>query len=240
VAETIITTPEPCVNSESSDNDSLIQGNPYRSFTFPPIGEEPFNLDPYELKRVWGGELPSSEKATTDIFTEVIGRTFKLLPQVRLRHYTGVGMRIDFIGLDRTRAVAEPIGFEMKTGDLGDRDFRKFTHSIRQSIDYAKSTIEDSRCAVWSGKPLRFVFQFPCPYQVYENDNRMWRLDQRDLWAQGVLKLATESAVGAMCYVPRRRDWGMFLGGHPAWWVKGGPTHLAKIHSRAKNVGSAA
>lgn len=213
----------------------------FPSHKFPALGEEPFNLTPEEMAVAWGSsEQPESEAATAPLFEGIIKPSFKFVKEVWMRHFTGARLRIDYVAFDRSGQIPDPIGFELKKGRAVADDFSGFTHAVRQSIDYSKSTIQDSRAQRCNGASLRYVFVFPCPYQIYEHDNSRWRTSYRDLWAQGILKLATESGVGAMGYVPRKKDWGLFLGGHPAWWLKSGPTELAKNHSRAKNVGSAA
>lgn len=211
----------------------------YPDCVFPKAGAEPFNLSEEEMLEVWGEDIPKTEADTEKAFESIVGQYFSLYPQVRLSHPSGANLRIDYIGFDRRSSIDGPIGFELRRATIGSNESSAFTHAVRQSVDYARSTISDPRTTRCAGMSPRFVFVFPCPYQIYERDNRKWKSTYRDLWAQGVLKLTTESAVGAMGYVPRRKDWGLFLAGHPAWWLKSGPTQLALNHSRVKHVGSA-
>jgi hypothetical protein len=207
---------------------------------YPTFDAEPFILSDDELREAWGDDPPKAEREVVEAFSRLMSPTFKLHHEVNLKHYSGAPLRIDFVGLDRQRRIEQPIGFELKRGGMESDDFSTFTHAVRQATDYAKSTIQDDRARVWVGAPLRFVFVFPCPYLIYENDNRRTKTSYRDLWAQGVLKLSTEAGVGAISRVPRKHDWGFFLAGHPAWWLSSGPTPLALSHARSKNVGSAA
>jgi hypothetical protein len=207
---------------------------------FPTYDADPFILSDDELREAWGADPPKAEREVVERFKAIMSPTFKLVHEVNLTHSSGTPLRIDFVGLDRQRRIEQPIGFELKRGGLESEDFSDFTHAVRQATDYSKSTIQDHRANVWVGAPLRFVFVFPCPYLIYEHDNRRTKCSYRDLWAQGALKLSTESGVGAISWIPRKHDWGFFLAGHPAWWLSSGPTSLAFAHARAKNVGSAA
>jgi hypothetical protein len=208
---------------------------------FPDPGKEPFALSEEEMLEAWGAFIPpQAENETSAIFEQVMGEYFHLRSEVWLKHLDGSSLRIDYVGFDKRKAIIEPIGFEVKRGRISEDDFSKFTQSIRQAVDYSRCVISDQRATVANGKPLRFVFLFPCPYQIYENDNNRWHTGYRDLWAQGVLKLASESGVGAMGQIPRKREWAMFLGGHPAWWKTAGFTDLALRHARARKLGSAA
>lgn len=219
--------------------DSFVSNVTVDAHKFPEVGGEPFNLSDEELCEAWGvvPDNQAPEEITSKLFRSIVEPSFTLRSEVWLKHHTGNSLRIDYVGFDRTRKIDGPIGFEIKRAGISTDDFSSFSNSLRQAQDYADCVISDSRATVWRGHSLRYVFMFPCPYQIYEADNRKWRTSYRDLWAQGALKIASQSGVGAMGYVPRKRDWGMFLGGHPAWWMKSGPTHLMLSHKRAEKIG---
>lgn len=213
-------------------------GSPHK---FPEIGKEPFNLSDEELAEAWEASPPPvTEDEVTERFQAIFSPQFKLIPQVWLSHPSGKSLRIDFVGMDKSRTVADPVGFELKRGRINEDNFSRFTDAVKQAIDYSQCTISDHRATTWRGAPLRLSFVFPCPYHIYENDNNRYRTSYRDLWAQGALKQASGFGVGAIQYVPRRKQWGAFLAGQPAWWQKAGFTDLATKHNRASRVGSAA
>jgi hypothetical protein len=208
----------------------------------PLCGDEPFNLSPSEILDAWGQpQPPATEAETSKCFERIVGPTFDLVPQVWLRAPCGQRLRIDYVGAEKGGKWPSLFGFELKNGSREAENFTEFSTALAQAQDYSQCRIESDIFgrSEWFSKYLRHVFLFPCPYVVYEQDNHRYRLSAADFWAQGAGKLAAKSGVGVMSYIPRRRDWGMFLAGHPAYWLKTGVTHLGQRHAVGERLASA-
>lgn len=216
---------------------------PNRPFSthFPPLGQEPFNLVPDDLTDAEAyPQLPTAEKEIRTYFEALAEPTFTLYPEVFMRTPGGDRIRIDYVGREKTGTVKGLVGFEMKSGTVGSAGFTDFSAAIAQSIDYSKARITSDLVdqSDWFGTTLKYVFQFPCPYRIYEFENSKTVMRRADMWAQGALKVAGKFGVGAIGYVPSHRDWGCILAGHAAFWMKTGPTDLALRHAKRNQAGS--
>lgn len=208
---------------------------------FPETGEEIFNLSPQELQEAWGQcTLPSDERETRKCFEKIASARFELYPEIQIRMPFARPIRIDYIGLDRSGQVQGTIGFEIKSPKVIVENYNDFSSAIAQAVDYSKGIIQTgiAQHQELHERMPRWVFVFPCPYRVYEFRNGSVALTQRDHWAQGTLKLSGLFGVGAIHYDPKQADWGCFLAGHPAFWMKTGPTYLATRHSKSGTLGS--
>jgi hypothetical protein len=227
--------------SRMTDAEPSLIVPPFPPPGYPQIGYEPFNLTPEEIEAAWN--LPvsreSKEPRCSEYFAGKFSGVFDLYPQVNLTTPIGTVNRIDFIGIEKAATVTAPIGFEMKGADTcGMDNFGDFGNALAQCIDYSKSTIASGAPLHLVGSELRFVFLFPCPFWVYETDNRTRKLTQAHMWAQGELKLAAKFGVGAVTHVTRKRDWAFILGGHPAYWKSTGFTPLGLNHRKGSHWGS--
>lgn len=191
------------------------------------------------LPAIWISNPPSNEKEIEEYFDSIAIPRFKLYNQIWLRHSNGQRFKIDRVAFDRSGEIQGPIGFEFKDTGVITGEFGDFSKAVAQSIDYAHCRIESDLVPAsdWFGKNLRYVFVFPCPYSVYELQNNP-QTGQRDLWTQGALKLSGKYGVGAVAWVEKKQDWVCLLGGHPAYWISGGATHLGKKHCQRDKMGS--
>lgn len=179
------------------------------------------------------------EDKVSAYFREAFSPSFTLYPEVMMRMHNSDRIRIDFIGIDKTGKWDGPIGFELKRGSLLADDFSDFSNALAQSIDYSRSVIEsDLDQKRWYGRNPRYVFMFHCPYRIYETQNNQVAMTQRDWWAQGEIKLAGKYGTGAAHFSETKKDWGLFLGGHPAYWLSSGPTFLGMKHAVGEKSGS--
>ncbi len=120
-------------------------------------------------------------------FEQLIGRHFFLRPEVRMRHWNGDNLRIDYMAMPMVRFPLCWVGFEIKVGM--DR-FGSVTDAMRQAIDYQQSTIIDKRFTYGYEHRPRFVF-------VYNPD---WNeLDGcYSSWMPGVLRMVGKFNVGVV------------------------------------------
>ena len=213
--------------------------------TFPDIGEELFNLSPSELQEAWGQPaLPKDEKETRMCFERLAGTSFDLFGEIHIKPLHCKPIRIDYVGVDKSGQVQGPIGFEIKSPAVAAISFADFASSLAQTIDYSKGAIQTDIYGhkEFYGAPLKWLFMFPCPYQIYEQRNiplvNGTQPKIRDLLAQGGMKVASKFGVGGVFYDRKRADWGCFLGGHPAFWMRSGPTPLAMRHAKRAQIGS--
>lgn len=160
-----------------------------RSFEYPELGTEPFNIDPDEMMEVWKQDKPpDGEKEMRQCFERIAGQSFELVSEVYLRHPNADRLRIDYVGREKTGAIQGLIGFELKSAAVATEAFGGWCDAVAQAVDYSKSRIESDFAGDkkdWFGRSLKWVFMFPCPYQIYEQANHSGATATRDLWAQG-------------------------------------------------------
>lgn len=216
-----------------------LQHSPDSDSTFPAIGEEPFNLTDDELWAAW--QDPNQKTPEAEVskhFERIFGGTFDLYPQVWMRDPNGSRYRIDYVGREKTGTWQGLVGFELKHGGLCSGSYTDFSAALSQSIDSSRSVINsDTFGTDWFSKQLRFVFLFPCMFNIYEADPATDGITVRDWQARGALKLAGKYGVGAI--VRRQHDWVFTLAGHPAYRLNSGPTSLGIKHAIGTRGGSA-
>lgn len=163
------------------------------------------------MAKVWLGKqydqlLSTSfptEVEASKMFEEIMSPYFHLLPEVNLRHHDGSPMRIDWVGIPRSKeelSWLDIAGFEIKR-DL--RPIGKLTAALEQGRDYRDAKIIDHRCKNFRGKRLPFVFIFPDPTIEFES---------RFLMHEGAVRLAGKNNVGMLKHE--------FHHGHPRVMLK--------------------
>jgi hypothetical protein len=188
----------------------------------------------------WLGSPPESEKEIAAYFDAQFGGQFEIYREVWLKDPTFRRLRVDRILKERQGRVGGLWAVELKRPLRDSDSFTCFTRSLAQAMDETQSRIESDVFGTdWFGRQLRFAFVFPCGFHIYEFEAIGTSISIGDSWAQGALKLAGKFGVGAISYSHRRRDWGFFLSGHPAYWLREGPTELAQKHAVAIRRGSA-
>ena len=103
-------------------------------------------------------QFTSEQEATTFLCESLHSQGWALTPQVTMRHFGGMHLRIDLIAVPGFPFPAEFVGIECKASYDA---FTDFTAALKQGIDYRQSVIADVRLPQLAGKQPKWVFVYP-------------------------------------------------------------------------------
>lgn len=135
-----------------------------------------------------GRSVFATERLASAELFKMLSPYFQLVPEVRLIHHDGSKLRIDYVALVREGVeFRTPIfGIEVK---VDYHDFKDYTHSLKQCIDYRHSLIDDARSKIYRGQALPFVFLWPDVRDVRDGETYAE-------WAKGAERVAGKFNVG--------------------------------------------
>lgn len=157
---------------------------------------------------------------------------FRLIPEVRLQHFDGSRLRIDYVALPRGEFRVPLFGIEVK---LNYPSYKDFSHALKQAIDYRHSVIIDPRSQLYRGQLLPFVFVWPDFRDLSESP-------LETAWVFGSERLAGKFNVGL---IREQHDWqgtpfiGLHLSGSPFWRSHSGSVSGDQFGMATRKRGSA-